>query len=176
MTKKNPFVEHYPERQARPGKRSKFSYNSGIQVTPNDPEITNIINEGATAVGAQTEPNVWVEEFDDTGVVVESLDNMVLKLKVHPSHLIGRKSTGGVVALSKTDVWEIIGERSYGNSTGTGAQQTIAHGLASTPNYVCLSEYNTGGALAYESAPADATNIYVTATLNKTYRWSAEVR
>jgi hypothetical protein len=62
-----------------------------------------------------------------------------------------------------------------GTSTGTGAQQTIAHGLVSTPNRVFLSESTTGGALAYQSAAADATNIYVTATSAKTYQWRAEV-
>jgi len=60
-----------------------------------------------------------------------------------------------------------------GTSTGTGAQQTIAHGLNVTPNRVLLSESTTGGALAYQSAAADATNIYITAVLNKTYQWRA---
>lgn len=62
-----------------------------------------------------------------------------------------------------------------GTSTGTGAQQTIAHGLATTPNRIFLSESTTGGALAYQSAAADATNIYVTATNTKTYQWKAEI-
>ena len=60
-----------------------------------------------------------------------------------------------------------------GTSTGTGAQQTIPHGCAFTPTYdqVFLSERSTGGALAYQSATPDATNIYVTATNLKTYNW-----
>lgn len=60
-----------------------------------------------------------------------------------------------------------------GNSTGTGAQQTIAHGLSATPaaDDILLSEYTTGGALAYQSAVPDATNIYVTATNTKTWIW-----
>lgn len=62
-----------------------------------------------------------------------------------------------------------------GTSTGTGAQQTIAHGLAAAPTRVLLSESTTGGALAYQSAAADATNIYITATNTKTYQWEAKV-
>lgn len=60
-----------------------------------------------------------------------------------------------------------------GHSTGTGAQQTIAHGLSFTPTYdqVVLSERSTGGALPRQSAVPDATNIYITATLNKDYIW-----
>lgn len=58
-----------------------------------------------------------------------------------------------------------------GTGTGSGAQQTIAHGLCGTPSRVILTEYNTGLAIPFESAAANATNIYVTATLNKTYRW-----
>lgn len=64
---------------------------------------------------------------------------------------------------------------STGVGTGNGSQQTVAHGLAAAPTKVMLSEYTTGGALAYQSAPADATNIYITATNAKTYAWRAEV-
>jgi len=62
-----------------------------------------------------------------------------------------------------------------GTSTGTGAQQTVAHGLVATPTDVILSEYTTGLAIPYQSAAADATNIYVLATLNKTWAWRAKV-
>jgi hypothetical protein len=60
-----------------------------------------------------------------------------------------------------------------GASTGTGAQQTIAHGLSATPTYVWFSDKESG-ANAYQSAAADATNIYVTATVNQDYVWKAE--
>lgn len=60
-----------------------------------------------------------------------------------------------------------------GLSTGTGAQQTIAHGLVGTPNRVYLS--NSGsGANPYQSAAADATNIYITAVA-AAYVWKAEI-
>lgn len=63
-----------------------------------------------------------------------------------------------------------------GTSVGTGVQQTIAHGLPATPDTVILSEYNTGGAGAYQSAPADATNIFITAVFGKSYLWKASFR
>jgi parallel beta-helix repeat protein len=59
---------------------------------------------------------------------------------------------------------------------GTGAQQDIDHGLAAIPTRVILSEDTTGGALAYQSAAADANHLKVTATLNKTFQWEAKVR
>jgi hypothetical protein len=62
-----------------------------------------------------------------------------------------------------------------GTSTGTGAQQTIAHGLSAVPTRVYFSNIDDG-ANAYQSAAADATNIYVTAVNEKDYVWSAEVK
>lgn len=59
-----------------------------------------------------------------------------------------------------------------GTSTGTGAQQTIAHGLATTPDRVFLSNEDDG-ANPYQSASADATNIYITAVDTKKYQWKA---
>ena len=61
-----------------------------------------------------------------------------------------------------------------GTSTGTGAQQTIAHGLASTPTKVILWNIEDG-ANPHQSAVADATNIYITAVINQDYGWEAEV-
>lgn len=63
--------------------------------------------------------------------------------------------------------------KNSGTSTGTGAQQTIAHGLWTTPTNVSLSMRGVG--TAYESAATDTTNIYVTATNTINYRWKAEV-
>jgi len=59
-----------------------------------------------------------------------------------------------------------------GTSTGTGAQQTIAHGLAITPTRVLFANIEDG-ANAYQSAAADATNIYVTAVNTLDYVWKA---
>lgn len=59
-----------------------------------------------------------------------------------------------------------------GKSTGTGAQQTIAHGLNITPTYVLLTDEDSG-ANPYQSAACDATNIYITAVNTKKWQWMA---
>lgn len=61
-----------------------------------------------------------------------------------------------------------------GASTGTGSQQTIAHGLGTTPVYVLLTNLEDG-ANPYLSAATDATNIYVTAVSGKDYTWAAYI-
>lgn len=62
-----------------------------------------------------------------------------------------------------------------GTSTGTGAEQTIAHGLATglTPNNVTVIPTVTGATVS--SVWADATNIYCTVTSGKAYKWSASL-
>jgi parallel beta-helix repeat protein len=83
------------------------------------------------------------------------------------------KGNEGLIASGSDRSWC---DENGGTSTGTGAQQTIAHGLRTIPTRVILSESTTGAALPYQSAAADATNIYVTAVLNKTWQWEAKVR
>lgn len=64
-----------------------------------------------------------------------------------------------------------------GSSTGTGSQQTIAHGLGGTPSRVRV--YPTGDpagtTITWGSPSADGTNIYVTVTNAKAYKWKAEI-
>ena len=72
-----------------------------------------------------------------------------------------------------TDVVGYVTKKS-GTSTGTGAQQTIAHGLAATPTKVILWNIEDG-ANPYQSAAADGTNIKITAVINQDYGWEAEV-
>ena len=62
-----------------------------------------------------------------------------------------------------------------GSATGTGSQQTIAHGCDFTPSKenVILSNIDDG-ANPYLSAEPDATNIYVTAVNGKKYRWEVK--
>lgn len=64
---------------------------------------------------------------------------------------------------------------SQGTSTGTGAQQTIAHGLSATPTHVFLSDWDAL-AVPYQSAAANSTNIYITALNAKKYTWHCLVR
>lgn len=88
-------------------------------------------------------------------------------------------NTLGAVSISAGDSdYEFEGclgfiTKNRGSSTGTGAQQTIAHGLAGIPDYVWFSNVEDG-ANPYLSAASDATNIYVTAVAGKDYVWKAE--
>jgi len=61
----------------------------------------------------------------------------------------------------------------WGASTGTGSQQTIAHGLGATPTGVTLTQNASAILALYLSAAADATNIYVLCTNAKEYYWNA---
>lgn len=58
-----------------------------------------------------------------------------------------------------------------GSSTGTGAEQTIAHGLVGTPTYI----NHTGTGTYSISSPSDSTNIYLTVTGGADYNWFAEM-
>lgn len=61
-----------------------------------------------------------------------------------------------------------------GSSTGTGAQQTIAHGLSYTPTAADIILWNIeNGANPYHSAAPDATNIFVTAVINQDWGWAS---
>lgn len=80
--------------------------------------------------------------------------------------LIGVNSKLGAVT------WGYITENS-GASVGTGAQQTIAHGLAFTPTrqQIALTA-GSATALPFHSADPDATNIYVTAASGQPWYWA----
>jgi hypothetical protein len=59
-----------------------------------------------------------------------------------------------------------------GSSTGTGAQETHAHGLGRVPRNVTVTPNVTGATVT--SIWADVTNVYCTVTNLKTYNWKAE--
>lgn len=95
--------------------------------------------------------------------------------------------------LSASDVWNLTeiyaaslqspdipirsypAEKSSGSSTGTGSEQTIAHGLAAIPTG-CKAwiKYLVGTRYITEMIPFDATNIYPTATSGLAYEWRIE--
>jgi hypothetical protein len=74
-----------------------------------------------------------------------------------------------------TATWgEVVkGKIATGTSTGTGAAQTIAHGLAVAPNLV--SVVPTTAATTVTGLYVDATNIYLTVTTSAAYGWVAMV-
>jgi len=59
-----------------------------------------------------------------------------------------------------------------GSGTGTGAEQTIAHGLNKTPTKIILWNIEDG-ANPYISTAATSTNIYITAVSGNDYGWDA---
>jgi parallel beta-helix repeat protein len=85
--------------------------------------------------------------------------------------------TGGILKVGVATIVENnLGHKTdnSGISIGTGAQQTIAHGLAATPTRVILWNIDVG-CPPYQSAVADATNIYITGVLDMNYGWEAKV-
>ncbi len=87
--------------------------------------------------------------------------------------LLGKKAIAVSLAHQKIKGNLGIYDENSGTSTGTGAEQTIPHGLYTTPNRVWFSNIETG-ADPYQSTAVDATNIYVTATVDADYAWKAE--
>lgn len=63
----------------------------------------------------------------------------------------------------------------WGASEGTGAQQTIAHGLGAIPTNVSLTQTAATTSVLYLSAASDSTNIYVTCSSLRTYQWRASL-
>ncbi len=82
------------------------------------------------------------------------------------------KITTGVAGISIRNNMGHVTENS-GASTGTGAQQTVAHGLNFTPTRQQIALI-AGSATAnpYHSAAPDATNIYVTAANGQAWYWA----
>lgn len=58
-----------------------------------------------------------------------------------------------------------------GSSTGTGAEQTIAHGLGATPDFVYATAIASGSFNCYQATPPDTTNIYPTCSAGIAYKW-----
>ena len=60
-----------------------------------------------------------------------------------------------------------------GTSTGTGTQQTIAHGCGGKPDLISITPDVTDGSCSVIGVGKDATNIYCTVTSGKDYGWVA---
>jgi len=56
--------------------------------------------------------------------------------------------------------------------TGTGGEDTVAHGLSGTPAYtmVSITDDNNAAFTWSESSIADGTNVYITVTSNAKYK------
>ena len=66
---------------------------------------------------------------------------------------------------------EIIkGSLSTGSSTGIGAVQIIAHGLGAVPDGFWIAPTASGASCT--TPYVDATNLYVTVTSGKAFKWA----
>lgn len=103
--------------------------------------------------------------------IITSADTKELRIALNDVYPSNALSIAGTLHIVKNN-------RGYptensGSSTGTGGEQTIAHGLVSTPTKVVITPTASGATIS--TLYADATNIYVTVTINKTYNWDASV-
>lgn len=80
-----------------------------------------------------------------------------------------------IVADGKVGINAGYPTKNSGSSTGTGSEQTIAHGLAAIPTG-CKAwiKYLVGTRYITEMIPFDATNIYPTVTSGLAYEWRIE--
>jgi hypothetical protein len=125
-------------------------------------EVT-IVGNVITGTSSMTATAIYSLRFDDCTIVGNTIRNF---------------STGiNIVTNNNCIIANNVGHitKNRGTSTGTGAQQTIAHGLAAIPNNVMITPTATGATEASITAAADATNIYPTVTNLKTYQWMAEL-
>lgn len=99
-------------------------------------------------------------------------DSDTMGVSISGVYMIGT-ITSAVVNGGATQVYTSgYGFEVSGISNGTGAQQTLSHGLYGIPDYVWFSDINSGTG-AYQSAASDDTNIYVTAASGKEYAYKA---
>ena len=109
-------------------------------------------------------------------VILDSADAEVMDLENHGAD--GDHGPAGSDPIPAKGLNSSQLNMATGSSSGTGAQQTLAHGLTGTPAIVILTPTAALAAAAdapFRSAASDATNIYVTAGSGKAYAWAAIV-
>ena len=94
---------------------------------------------------------------------------------VYDSYIGGYASVGGTPTNLHYSGWRGSLSESAGSSTGTGSEQTIAHGLAAIPTG-CKAwikiEYPVGsGRYITKDIPFDATNVYPTVDNGVAFEW-----
>ena len=148
----------------------------------------NIVLDNGVAGGAHTQDGIVVASNCEYNLIAENIvaNSPRSEIRVHSSDcnyntIINNLvyGTHDVAILNAATSTVIERNRGYltenrGRSTGTAAQQTIAHGLAAAPTQVILWNIEDA-AIPYQSAVADATNIYITAASGKDYGWEARV-
>ena len=113
----------------------------------------------------------------DAGIASENFGSYALAGVCNLKKSNAMAADGTTVTVSSNGVLSTIATKSSGSSTGNGSQKTHAHGLNATPSRVLVYPVSdpTNTTITYGSPGADGTNIYVTVTSSKTYRWIAEI-
>jgi hypothetical protein len=109
-------------------------------------------------------------------VILEADDDELMDVENHGAD--GDHSYAGRDALPALGIRASQLKLATGSSTGTGAQQTIAHGLAVAPTVVLITPTEALASAAenpFMSAAADITNIYITTGSGINYNWMAIV-
>jgi len=167
------YVEFFPKRQGRPGLPDKRTLGGGGPVILPGGGLTD---SKVTIESLDGEPidNVWVEEFEDNSIVLEALDNMVLKLLVHPSHIVGRKSTGGVVALSPSEAIAIL---TNSGSMWDDLRVPINSIKVSGTKPPTWTSYKGGEVLAFsdQAILGNEENVFFTIQLPHTYKEGTDI-
>lgn len=167
--------------------------SNGCEIARNHIISTN--NEGyGILVESGTGNKIFENTLDNLGLGIEldSAANVVVGNKVIATAwgqgiALNPGATGNILAfnvvpeffgasISGNTILRNVGyvtEKS-GSSTGTGSEQTIAHGLSFTPTrQQIILIAGSATANPYHSSAPDATNIYVTAGNGQAWYWNA---
>jgi hypothetical protein len=124
----------------------------------------------------------FLHAYDDQGVKTQywgvKLGDEVSSLLINGGSVAGNVDTVDGYTTAKGKILNVVAflTMNHGATTGTGAQQTIAHGLGATPSYVRFWDYaGDDEADAHLNAASDAANFYPLAVLNKIYLWEAYI-
>lgn len=165
--------------------------HSGIESNANECLITNCIiyNLGKSGISGDSKYAILVKGNNT------SVSNNILKAgnstkmkgilittsgdnsKIYDNQLIGGFQNNVKLldqGADNTIIEDNIGyiTEARGSSVGTGANQTIAHGMKVKPNVIHLMGNNTN-ANCYCSGNPDTTNIYVTCDAGEAFNWYA---
>jgi hypothetical protein len=170
-------------------------------------EDVNVVNgmftgNGTSSYGIYTETsneNVLIENnhlfgtygtraISATGNYTKILNNYIenddiwVRSGAENTEVIGNTVLNGTIVDDGTNSL-VIGYNGYvtesqGNTTGTGAQQTIAHGCALAPGRddIMLTAWGNSTWAPYLSSAPSSTNIYITAPNGMPYGWQVRIR
>lgn len=166
--------------------------SNGCEVARN--HIISTDNEGyGIQIASGTGNKIFENTLDNLGLGIEinSANNVVIGNKVIATAwsqgiALNSGSSGNILAfnvvpefygtaISGNTIFRNVGyvTENSGSSTGTGSQQTVAHGLGFTPTrqqVILIAGSSTAN--PYHSAAPDATNIYVTAASDQAWYWN----